>query len=202
VDTRGYEESSYTVTAVRSEGDDVPVTKQRPPRPKRTDKKLAAASEHLRYEIDMLYGSLGELETLERARVNDEAPSLSLKNALIESWTIHLRNLHEFFFRDRSDDSDMLAIDYFHDLDWFSVRKGHGLNLSTHRIPKEIVHLTWSRTKVTPDKKQWDLGPITDRITREAVRPFVENVPKSRVHPDFKTACTLAMSIRPLVLKP
>jgi hypothetical protein len=174
--------------------------KQRQQRP---DEELQAASDHLGYEVEMLFGALGELERLHRERLDGEEPTISANNAFLESWAIHLRNLHNFFFGEAAAwPDDMLAKDYFAADEWERLRPNRQLGREIERVAKEIVHLTYARVGVTAEMKQWNLGELTDWLGREAIRPFVEQVPRRRVLPNFKTRCTLAMSFRPLILVP
>jgi hypothetical protein len=46
------------------------------------------------------------------------------------------------------------------------------------------VHLTYARTKVTPEKKQWQLSAITAKVGDD-LQIFVENMPMNRVEPNF-----------------
>jgi hypothetical protein len=148
----------------------------------------------------MLFGSLGELEEIEKARANEKKWTQGAKNAALESWTVHLRNLHAFFFYDRAKDGDMLAIDYFDAGVWQERRPTSDLAPDIDRVAKEIVHLTYARTKVTPETKGWDVGPISQWVGKEAILPFVGSVPRGRVRQDFKGRCRLATAIRPLIL--
>ncbi len=148
----------------------------------------------------MLFGSLGELEEIEEARANEKKWTQGAKNAALESWTVHLRNLHAFFFCDRAKDGDMLAVDYFDAGVWQELRSASDLAPDIDRVAKEIVHLTYARTKLAPETKGWDVGPISEWMGREGILPFVASVSRDRVRRDFKGRCRLAMAIRPLIL--
>jgi hypothetical protein len=171
-------------------------------RPKRSDSELRAASEHLGYEIEMLFGALGELERVHRAKANEQEWTEGAKNAALEAWAVHLRNLHSFFFDEKARHGDMLAIDYFEDGRWQEIRPRTDRALDIDRIAKQIVHLTYARLGVPDEMRGWDVGPISDWMGNDVILPFAKNVRRTRVQRSFPMRCVLAMKIRPLILVP
>jgi hypothetical protein len=52
------------------------------------------------------------------------------------------------------------------------------------RINKEIVRLTYARTKVTPEAKAWQMTATTMKVGAE-LQIFLNHVPMDRVEPGF-----------------
>jgi hypothetical protein len=121
-------------------------------RPRRKEEELIAALEHLYYEIDMLQGTMERLET-------GSTEDRIFHNALVESFTIHARNLMHFLYpTGKKDDSDVLAADFFDDEGyWLKIRlkEPEEFGKSRGRVNKEIAHLTYDRLSITPDRKIW-----------------------------------------------
>jgi len=158
------------------------------PRPIRSTRELCKASEHVAYEIEMLYGALNDLEALYRARYSGADASLSTHDALIESWTIHVRNLMHFLRAAKPQPDDIVARDFFTGAEWHKLLprrpRDDAEKQIDRRINKEIVHLTYARTKVTPEKKQWQLSAITAKVGND-LQIFISNVQMNRVEPNF-----------------
>lgn len=109
------------------------------------------SEEHLLYELNTFFISLGYL-----ARYPNHAPDIwieGLNNILIESYTIHLRNLYYFFFCDTPMHADdALAVHFFKNShSWKNIRPSisEDLKLCIKRVGKEIAHLTYYRNEVT-----------------------------------------------------
>jgi hypothetical protein len=149
---------------------------------------LCKASEHVVYEIEMLYGTLHELEALYRDRYGGAETSLWAHDALIESWTIHVRNMMHFLRAVKPQPDDIVARDFFTGSEWhrFLPRRPRddAEKQIDRRINKEIGHLTYARTKVAPEKKQWQLSAITAKVGDDLLI-FIKNVPMNRVEPKF-----------------
>jgi hypothetical protein len=121
-------------------------------RPRRKEEELIAALEHLYYEIDMLQGTMERLET-------GSTEDRIFHNALVESFTIHARNLMHFLYPIGEKPSDILAADFFEDEEyWLKNRPGAPKEFDTARarVNKEIAHLTHDRLSVTPERKLWN----------------------------------------------
>ena len=109
-------------------------------------------------------------------------------DALIESWTIHVRNMMHFLRAAKPQPDDILARDFFTASEWKGLlprrpRDDFEREID-RRINKEVVHLTYARTKVTGEKKQWRLSAITAKVGDE-LRIFINNVPMNLVEPAF-----------------
>jgi hypothetical protein len=144
------------------------------PRTKRTTDELRAASDHLRYELEMLQATAGALAS---GAFGDSLAG----NAFLESFTIHARALLSFLYAEDPWQDDVIAEDFFASPEeWTRIRpprtppleKVHG------RVGKEIAHLTYGRQAVLPEMKEWSFLDI-DRDVFEAAKVFIAAAPKS-----------------------
>ncbi|MFI5455643.1 MAG: hypothetical protein ACHRXM_09345 [Isosphaerales bacterium] len=128
---------------------------------------LVAASKHLVYEIEMLFGTARELRT---------SHSEFVTNALVESFTIHGRVLYSFFFGCRRFDDDILASDYVQN--WENTRPDPmppALKELDWRVGKEIAHLTSKRLSITEADKQWDCEALVEEY-RHVLSTFLNSL--------------------------
>lgn len=151
------------------------------PRAKRSDNDLQAIAKHIVYEFQMLQ------QTCELARAEED---VLRRNAFLESFTIHARNLLDFFYSPQGPKKfpkpdDVIAEDFFDDPTlWHTKRPGKSDILSTvHlRVGKEIAHLTYHRLSVTKTGKQWPNSRIANEIRTVFMR-FKELAPPDRLSP-------------------
>src|SRR5688572_13729148 len=80
-----------------------------------------------------------------------------LKNALLESFTIHIRALLAFLYDDQPHRNDVIADDFVSD--WSSQRPPmpKALEKAHRRVGKEIAHLTYDRLSLTQEAKRWQI---------------------------------------------
>lgn len=145
----------------------------------RTPEFLRAWSkEHLVYEIDQLRFALKRHARLQGKGID----SVRLRNAMIESFADHVRCLEAFLWRDRSADDqhldDSYAADFCEPATWARAREELNRPLlddvnRRRRIGREIVHLSYLRSEVEPDLKEWQMGEILREIA-EAFKAFAE----------------------------
>jgi hypothetical protein len=135
---------------------------------KRSDAELQAASNHLYYEIWML------ISAAEAILPNmDDA---ILKNALLESFAIHVRALIDFFFPPSSaKPTDVLCTDFTATASYSSTLPPK-LTEVRNRVHKEVAHLTYDRQLVSEEAKKWNLGIILSEMLPIA-KAFVDNLP-------------------------
>jgi hypothetical protein len=133
---------------------------------------LALASEHLCYEVTMLRFTARQLA--ERQAEGDEP-----KNALLESFAIHVRNLMNFFFRKESSrvKNEMLALDY---LDNWNPPKSEYLRRIEGKINEEISHLSYKRNGVSPEAKKWRIDLIVAEL-EQVLTAFLRRVPDAHL---------------------
>jgi hypothetical protein len=142
-------------------------------REKRSDVQLRAASDHLFYEIQMLMGVAGVLGT-------GALGQSIVANALLESFTVHLRALLDFFYAENPYPTDVVAEDFFATPgQWTSMRASISLVLSKARgrVNKEVAHLTYDRQLVPADNKPWEFPKLAAEIGA-LVDLFLANVDK------------------------
>lgn len=149
----------------------------------RSVEELRGVSNHLRYEVAMLQSSARGLASGVFGRGNTVA------NAMLEAFVLHLRVVIDFLYtRGRHvKDDDVLASDFFDSaVQWCKIRDG-GIRKESRKVfedardraDKEMVHLTYSRLKVTPDKKEWAYIKIGNEAWK-AIKVFIDNVPNEK----------------------
>lgn len=150
-------------------------------RKKRTDKELEEASNHLHYEFFML-------NSVARALASGIAAQGWLGNALLESFVIHFRALHGFFYPpNTAKKDDVIADDYFDDDAWQKLRPelSEGIIRAKKRADKEVAHLTYARLDVTPALKPWVFIEIANEMNK-VMDAFLNNVTGNRLGARWK----------------
>ena len=131
-----------------------------------SDSDLGAFSkQHIQYEISMLWGC-GQLLMRDLQGASPDLITL-LRNALLESFAIHLRNLVDFLCPGQNvKDTDVLADDFF----------PHGkrpatfpslpddLKLARERAHKQVSHLTSGRLNEGDPGKNWSTVALTKEV--------------------------------------
>jgi len=146
-----------------------------------TDQELENYSaEHLQYELWMLYETAARLAH-KPAVHNDRI----VKNALIESFTVHARTLGIFLYPEEGSKraDDVTSDEYVRDIQrWKQARGTTPPELSTviQRTGKEIAHLTTKRHPSGAPQKVWRPEPIV-RAFLEPLRLFAAHVPAGRL---------------------
>jgi hypothetical protein len=134
------------------------------------------AEEHLAYEVNMMIGAAKGLSQPNNSQF--------VINALLESFTIHLRALIDFIWEPSNVwKDDAIACDFFNSTEqWKKVRPDFpaALEPARSRTGKEVAHLTYARMKVTPETKGWNIGEMTEAMVR-ALKVFADNADKKRI---------------------
>lgn len=141
--------------------------------------KLKKISHHLWYEFEMFLALTQEL--------SKECSPGTIKNALLESFGIHVRNLIDFLYIENPGSDDVCASDFFScKEDWFKIRPGLTslLEKAKKRANKELSHLTYKRINVTAEEKKWYFVKIFQDLLN-AFNIFVENVDKELLNSDW-----------------
>jgi len=146
---------------------------------RKSDDKLRAASEHIHYEIIMLHHTMISI-------LQCEVPAD--RNAMLESYAIHVRNLIEFI-REPTGGSYVRAVDYLNDdqlKEWRNIVASHKLEFDEawKKASEQVAHLTYQRTNYIGVKKAWKLDycfTINACLSR-----WVELIPSERVIPGMK----------------
>ena len=134
------------------------------------------AEEHLAYEVNMMIGAADVLSQPNNSQF--------VINTFLESFTIHLRALIYFIWEpSKVREDDAIAGDYFSSKEhWRKVRPDfpEELKPALSRTGKEIAHLTYTRMKVTPETKGWNIGEMTEAMVR-ALKVFAVDADKNRI---------------------
>ncbi len=168
-----------------------------PNRAKRDDDDLRAMSRHLLYEIEMLAHTASWLYTISVLDTDADAATRStLRNAMLESWALHLRNLLSFIYDDRPGKGAAIAADFV-DGDWSQLRGDLTpvLRLARTKASKEIAHLLYGRARLSDEQRTWHLAPILVDLG-EVLHRFLDAVPSKRLQVDFHQRALAALPRR------
>lgn len=137
-----------------------------------TNYTLKKASEHVFYEMWMLYNTAIILKTT--------TDQLS-RNILLESFAIHARNLFNFFYPYNFKKSDILVTDYLINKKIYNTQKTKKkiLNYLVTKANKQIVHLTYTRNRYNLQNKSWYYKDIMDKF-KPTIVAFFDNLPENR----------------------
>lgn len=134
---------------------------------------------HIRYERDMLLASAGMCEA--------NAPSnningFAIHNAMLESFSIHARNLIDFFYPSQKvikNDTDVTIRNYVDEEDFTKLPTISPILLETRiKANKQVAHLTIDRyySYQIPEEKGWDFKKISVEIVSlfNTMNPFFD----------------------------
>lgn len=127
---------------------------------------------------------------MELARVmgSGKVDSKPVNYALIESFAIHVRALFHFFYDEKGQQDDVVAVDFFSaPSDWESVRPPctELLERSKKLSNKEAAHPAYANQNVILEAKQWPFMPISLDI-QKIVDVFINTVPKDLIGARWK----------------
>jgi hypothetical protein len=171
--------------------------------PKWTEEELRVLSEHVLYDIQVLFRTAdrleryttriyteGELTEEEAIQEGRELPWLE-HVTLVEAFAIHARALTEFLFREHGEpgvrETDALAADYFEPGDWRALcpPKESTLDRVPKRVGEEIVHITKKRMELTSELRRWPFAQIAGAVGRP-LRVFSDEVSPARIVDGFR----------------
>jgi hypothetical protein len=164
-----------------------------------TDNYLSEYSRvHLNYEVEMFFATAVLYSAQPDAAKGTPAAVWRrlARNALLESFAVHTRNLVAFLYEGSPKDVDVVAADFCLPGGWKAIRprKSQSVRVADDRASKEIAHLTTARMAGNPPEKDWHF----DRLTREILRLlkiFADNALTTRLSPKVK-ATILALSVK------
>jgi hypothetical protein len=156
---------------------------------------LAYSKEHLRYEVQNFFDAGRLLAT--RPFDTSDSNEITIKNALVESFATHLRNLLLFLYPYGGEKSDVISDLFFSNpiLDWKQKRRPEsvfGFRDLRQRASQEVSHLTVFRRSADKDK-QWQLLDIMQSV-KAVLDVFVENAAPTKLDASVKD---LVKSIQP-----
>lgn len=164
--------------------------------PVRSDLELRQLSGHVVYDAQVLFGAAARLQKHVTV-LGFNLPWLE-HMTLLEAFAIHARGLIEFLFRERGESgvrrADGLAADYFELHQWRALcpPKEATLEDVEGRVGKEIAHVTYGRTRLSDEARQWPFAQIAGSVGRP-LRVFIDNVADGRVIPGFRDDILAAM---------
>ena len=132
--------------------------------------QLAEGLDRLHYELDQMYGTASVLfsVTVEAFASNtSERTGIVVRNAVVESFLLHVRTLQEFFSDSRKRPTDIRATDYVEGWDAESWRNLHEQCI---RISKAMAHITTGPPAVR-NKELWRIEELVDAFDAP-VEPF------------------------------
>jgi hypothetical protein len=154
-----------------------------------SDADLPQLTEHLHYELQMTFDLADVLGSAFAGPPASPTDQL-VRNALLEAFTIHVRQLINFFWGARSPNwkqtqQGAYAADYFDADEWKSLRPARPQMLSRPlpgKVGWGVAHLTYPRARVTTQQKQWEPPMMCARLM-PAARCFIDNVDPAKFDP-------------------
>lgn len=123
-----------------------------------TESLHAYFKEHVEYEMWMLFAIKDSIS------LEDQVS----RNARVESFAIHLRNLITFFYpTQNTKTTDVYARDFFtNKSEWIDSCPVISTKLikARERAHREVGHLTTHRISGTPKEKAWDMTDLCEEI--------------------------------------
>jgi hypothetical protein len=143
--------------------------------------------EHVKYEVDMFFGSLAMLKG--GIRVDGTVQVLcAAENGPGEPVALHARNLIQFLYpdawRDSSRPTDVCAYHFLASFEaWATARPplSDTLRRAKERADKEMAHLTTERITGTPEIKTWHFTTLGDELST-VLRAFVAAADPASLH--------------------
>lgn len=144
-----------------------------------TEEALREASRHIKYEIEMLFGSL--------VYVPHTVPTV-LHNLIVEGFAMHARVLMDFIHsRKPADHPDIAAWRYVgSSIRWAELCpvSYKDLNQFRTRVNREIVHLSAERLWLTPEQKEWKRTDLMIPLLT-ALNVWMEHADGDLLDPEF-----------------
>jgi len=155
---------------------------------------LDYSAEHVAYEVQMLRGTKALLAAIATGALD---VSLVMKNALIESWMVHLRDLVEFLYPAVPKQGDVIATDFFDSrAEWERIRpsQSESLKKARKRANKELAHLTTGRKGPGDREKGWAFHDLTSELV-DVLRTFGEKASEAKLHQKVRDALAISPAL-------
>lgn len=147
---------------------------------------ISYSKEHLRHEVVMFFKTGALLSRIPNDMFLEE--SVVSKNALLEAYIIHLRNLILFLYPHRVEANDIISDHFFVDpiKGWKRHRPkmSRALQEALTRSHREVAHLTTLRHP-KPKPAAWPIRSLMEEI-KNVVQIFVDHASPSRLDPALK----------------
>lgn len=121
---------------------------------------------HICYELDMLRWSTSALLNIKKDTDSTDPNLIFIKNAIIETFAIHSRNLIDFLFPPiKTHKSDVTIRDYLDDIGNQQIPECRGiLDEARTKAHKQVAHLTTERISYETTGKEWKYLDIYNGI--------------------------------------
>jgi hypothetical protein len=127
---------------------------------------LRYSDEHLTYELEMLFGCADII--LSKAMITAHTPGDEkiVANLFIEGFGLHLRNVVDFLYPNRLEDTDVAAEDFCTSGVWKAGRPQlpSALNSARTMANKQLAHLTTGRHEGKSEAKSWRVDSLIQEI--------------------------------------
>jgi hypothetical protein len=155
------------------------------PREKRTREEAIEQSAHVLYEIQMLASLHTHFQNgdHDRAVANLPLSGLAARNALIESFQIHARQLIDFL-TNRPNKKEATASDFTISAWSIPSEDRRTLRRLSGDFSQRVAHLSWRRAQLDATRERVMTENIFDAIRRQLL-VFVEHLDHERVRPRF-----------------
>jgi hypothetical protein len=147
---------------------------------------VESSKEHLQHEIGMLLGTI-QLFPEFTNQSDADLRAVVLRNAVVESFAIHLRNIIAFLYErpQKQRQEGLVAEHYVRDVQaWRTARGPQGalLKKARSRADREIAHLTTRRFFGNPPEKRWE-ALLLLKVLTPPLRTFRAHAQEDRIHP-------------------
>lgn len=158
--------------------------------PKRTDAVLKEASRHVIFEWVQILHNTDFVNGIASGRFApvEASKMTALKNALVESFTVHARSLHHFFHSSNASKDDVLAEHFIPGWATTVIPWPTTLDEMKFRVNKQIAHLTYSRLEFSAAEAIWPGDAIVHELEVRIIR-FTQLVRRELLHEDWFTMC-------------
>ncbi len=162
-------------------------------RRQRSNEQLQEQAKHLLYEIQMF----GAITNYIRTREVDQAVAhlalegLPARNAIVESFETHARNLIEFLTHQRGGRKTTAAGDYTQGA-WTLPVNTADLKKLREQFSQRVAHLSWRRRELSEAEQEVRSGEIFTAIENELQR-FLKEADLDKLSDGFLEAATAAL---------
>jgi len=137
---------------------------------------------NLKYEIDMFYILAKEISINKNFNLDTLETPLA-KNAFIESFLVHERNIIDFLLNNRKYDDNIICKDLLeNEKELLNESESNKIVKIKKKINKEISHLTKARCK---EKTGWKMSDIVCPLLKY-IKDFIDEIEKTGMYSDEK----------------
>lgn len=148
------------------------------------DDQLRFAAQYFIYHVRMYVETLIWLQTHERPEGWD-----TIRNAVLETHLVHERVLVNFICNATAKDTDVIAIDYFHDSpNVFLPLEDEFLKSQAKSIGGQLVHLTIKAMPKLKSEQEWSIRDVATKLV-PAIKVFLNNVKENRFTKEIRIEC-------------